>query len=454
MEKKIYFVQPSYRRKDGNYLKRWNLFTDCMRPAILSALIPPDWHKKYCLEYFEDIDYETDAPIVGMSSQGFDINHLREVGLQFKKRGKKVILVGDRDQFSEKLLGDVCDAVVHGHPSKKEMRQILDDALNHRLSNRYTFDVSIDFPFDYSVLKGKPLGYIPAISSLGCFYHCEYCCHIWMYKARYYLRSMDNVLTDIHEARKLKKFIGFLDANLYNDRDHLKNLCRGILTEKLGIYWGGQSTIDIGDDTEMLGLLKRSGCRVLFIGLETLNQNNLDRLNKPFQAHSYYERIKNIRKKGIYVVAYFILGFDEDTKESFDEVCKFIRHAHVDLPIINLLIPVPGTTVFKRLQREGRLHIQSESEFIEKNPLYSVPCNHCLYTPERMTAEEAEKYYLNLVNRISTIPAILRRSVIRNPFMAFISFIINYYFRTEYKLMAQDEEYKKYPEKSKRRLED
>jgi radical SAM superfamily enzyme YgiQ (UPF0313 family) len=408
-----------------------------MRPAIISAVIPSDWEKEFCLEYFEDINYNTDAPLIGMFSQGFDINHLREVVLEFKKRGKTVIMVSDRDNFSEKILGSVCDSVVHGHPNKNDMINILEDARNNRLSKRYLVDVNIDFPFDYSVLKDRPLGYIPVISSLGCHYHCEYCCHMWMYKSHYYLRSLKNILADLHTAQKIKKLIGFLDANIYNDRDHLKGLCQGILEENLKILWGAQSTIDIGDDAEMLDLMKLSGCRVLFIGLETLSQINLNKLNKPFQAQSYFERVKKIRKKGIYVVAYFMIGFDEDDRNTFEDLYEFIQLAHIDLPIINLLIPVPGTTIFKRFQNEGRLFIEDEKEFIEKSPLYSVPNNHCLFTPKNMTAQEAETYYLRLVSRVSTLPAILRRSLLPNPLMAVISFIINYYFRTEYKIMAK-----------------
>ena len=133
-----------------------------------------------------------------------------------------------------------------------------------------------------------------------------------------------------------------------------------------------------------------------------------------------------------------MLGFDEDDRNTFEDLYDFIQCAHIDLPIINLLIPVPGTTIFKRFQNEGRLFIEDEAEFIEKSPLYCVPNNHCLFTPKNMTAQEAETHYLRLVSRVSTLPAILRRSLLPNPFMAVISFFINYYFRTEYKLMTKN----------------
>src|SRR4030042_4440066 len=104
MKKKIYLIQPTYRNVDGRLLKGTSLFIHSLVLPILSATIPTDWKKEFCLEYFEDVNYQSDASVVGISSMGYDLVHGCEIAETFKKQGKVVILGGYQAYFSRDRL--------------------------------------------------------------------------------------------------------------------------------------------------------------------------------------------------------------------------------------------------------------------------------------------------------------------------------------------------------------
>ncbi len=104
MKKKIYLIQPTYRNVDGHLLKGTNLFIHSLVLPILSATIPSDWEKEFCLEYFEDINYDTDASVVGISSMGYDLIHGMEIAEAFTKQEKIVIFGGYQAHFSRNRL--------------------------------------------------------------------------------------------------------------------------------------------------------------------------------------------------------------------------------------------------------------------------------------------------------------------------------------------------------------
>src|SRR5208283_6244383 len=94
IRRKIYFIQPTYRDQNGHLLKGSSIFIHSLALPTLSAAVPPYWEKEFCLEFFEDVNYDSDASVIGISSMGYDIIHGHEIAEEFKKRGKTVIFGG------------------------------------------------------------------------------------------------------------------------------------------------------------------------------------------------------------------------------------------------------------------------------------------------------------------------------------------------------------------------
>jgi radical SAM superfamily enzyme YgiQ (UPF0313 family) len=442
MKRKIYLVQPTYRDRDGRLLKAGHsLFTHSLAIPALSAAVPPSWEKDYCLEYFESVNLETDAPVVGISCLGYDLFRGRELAKEFRKRGKIVVFGGYASELWKDVIQSVADTVVCGNPGKARVAEILADVERGRLLPEYRCETDLDYQFDYSVLARKRIAnrifFMPALASVGCSNQCEFCCAAARYKGRYYLRSLDVVMADLRALQGLTRHFVFVDSNFYLDREHVLRLSQRILEERLGLSWSAESTINVGDDSEVLALLKRSGCRALLIGIETLSQRNLKQMQKPFAVERYRDQIRNIQKAGIIVAGFFIFGLDEDDRSTIDEFCAFVRDLDIALPFFNFLCPVPGTRFHDRMRSEGRLLAVGEDSYLQQNVMYGVPTHRCLFQPKRMSPREAELAFVELHERLSSLPAIVRRSVSRGPVMGPAVFLMNLGVRRETRAIAR-----------------
>ena len=201
--------------------------------------------------------------------------------------------------------------------------------------------------------------------------------------------------------------------------------------------WGAQITVDIGDDLEALRLLYKAGCRLLFIGMETLSQQNLSGVNKKYMVQSYSQRLQNIDQSGIKVAGYFMFGLDNDTTETPQMLYDFISSVKISIPILNILIPVPGTRIYQRLKQEHRILFDEEQELLKNNSFYNSACNTCFFIPKLMTAEQTERGFLELYGKLATYSQIMKRSLSFNPVMMAFLLGMNIVFRREYLSMKR-----------------
>ncbi len=410
MKRKVYLIQPSFRKMDGNIVKGWSQVNCSLDLSIISASIPSSWEKSFCFEYYDDIDYNTDASVIFLTAMTNDIRHAYNIARKLKEKGKTIIFGGHLDTFAESIMQRACDSIYYGIPGPEQIEAILEDAYAGILQSEYHCGVNIDFPFDYSLFRGKKVRYLQIMTTVGCRFNCDYCCHTLYYGGKFWLRNLDHVISDLKEARKQTRFIAFRDINLYNHREHLIELCRRIIEEKINIRWGAQSPVYIGNDPEILNLMYRSGCRLLFLGLETLNQNNLKIVHKYFKVANYGENISSIRKAGINVAGYFMFGFDHDTPESFDQVYDFVQQNSLSVVMLNIYIPNPGTRLFEKIKKEGRLDIPDVETFMALDPVYGMPNSRIYFTPKGMSREELATGFLNLARKLTSYKQIIRRS--------------------------------------------
>jgi radical SAM superfamily enzyme YgiQ (UPF0313 family) len=170
-------------------------------------------------------------------------------------------------------------------------------------------------------------------------------------KMRY--RNIDNVVEEIKAAPS--KYIFFVDDNLTINKRYAKELMRAI--KPLGISWGCMSSIDVATDDELLGLMAESGCFNILIGFESLNPASLDETNKLHnKAATIYEpAIQKIHAHGIHINASFVVGFDNDTLQEFDNIFDFAMRTNMPSVNLHLLAAPPGSEIYKKYKTEGRL---------------------------------------------------------------------------------------------------
>jgi len=432
VNKSIYLIQPTYRDNDGRLLKGKRLYAISLALPAVSATIPADWKKEFCFEYFDDINFDTAASVIGISSMGYEIFRGIEIADEFRKRGKLVLFGGFQPQISTAFVEPHCDAVIHGNPGVVDMAGILRDAESGRLRKLYRCGVDLNYRVDYSIVDPARTIFTPVFTSVGCRNRCSYCCIASLYGGRYRLRPLTHVLSELDELHRTTRRIAVVDTNVYNNPLYLRRLCQEMISRKYHFTWGAQCTVDIGDDPETLALLKKAGCCVLFIGMESITQSNLDDMHKHYTVASYRRTIATIHRAGLRIAAFFIYGMDGDTHETAAELSRFINRNNIALPMINVLVPTPGTPLYERLKREGRILTTEEQDFLKNNIAYNSSFSLCYYLPATMTPAEVEEGFLDLLGRLSGYPRLLRRSLSRHISLTLFLLIMNRAFRKEY----------------------
>lgn len=158
--------------------------------------------------------------------------------------------------------------------------------------------------------------------------------------------------------------------------------------------WGGQMSIDLAKDDELLELAVASGCLSIFIGIESINTKNIRHINKAHvnKVDEYTRLLGKIRAKGIEIFGSFIVGLDEDTEESFEDIYNFIKKNDINFPAVSILTPFPGTYLYKQMDNEGLI--------IDRNwDRYNL--TQAVYRPKNMSTAELQFMYNELVYKLT-----------------------------------------------------
>ena len=350
---KILLVSPSV---DPNEKTNKQMMMPQLALIILQGLTPKEHQVVTVDEEAESIDLEHDCDLVGISFMTPNASRAYWLAREFKKRGKTVVLGGVHPTLLPDEASPYGDSVVIGE-AEGVWAELLEDYKNGCLKKIYHNprpDLSIYVPKDFSkIIKRGLFSLVPIMTSRGCPYHCDFCCVTDLFGKEIRHLPVDNIVRDIKESGR-NNFM-FLDDNIIGHPSYAKELFAAL--KPLKISWVGQSSISLlVNDDELLKLAAESGCKGLFIGLESVKEAQMNSLRKSFKSLEGLENaLKKMRKAGIFVHASMIFGFDEDTKEVFDDTVKFLIKNKVHTVSFNVLTPYPGTKTFQKMKEEGRL---------------------------------------------------------------------------------------------------
>lgn len=212
----------------------------------------------------------------------------------------------------------------------------------------------------YDLLGARPYNRFTVQTTRGCPWRCDFCASTVMLGQPYRKRPVEDVIRDIVAIQRVRPrpFIEFADDNTFVDKSWGKELCRRL--ERLRVPWFAETDISVADDPALLEMMRKSGCRQVLIGLESPDQSPLEgiELRRNFKARraaDYADAIREIQSHRITVNGCFILGLDRHTPDIFEQVLEFsIENALFDVQI-TILTAFPGTPLYDRLQREGRI---------------------------------------------------------------------------------------------------
>ncbi len=212
----------------------------------------------------------------------------------------------------------------------------------------------------YDLLADRPYNRFTVQTARGCPWRCDFCASTVMLRQPYRKRPIEHVVRDIRAITQLRRrpFIEFADDNTFVDKAWGKELCRAL--RPLRLKWFTETDISLADDPELLDLMRRAGCKQVLIGLESPGRRALEGIElranfKARRAEGAIEAIRTIQRHGITVDGCFVLGLDEHTPAVFQEVLDFVLAVPLYEVQITVLTPFPGTPLYARLEREGRL---------------------------------------------------------------------------------------------------
>ena len=429
--KKILLIQPTPYDQRGDLVKKDRLFFVGLALPLLAALTPEEYEVELCYETIEDVPFDTDADLIGISSMGHAVMRTIDIAKKFKELGKTVILGGYMVSLMPEEAKQYCDSVMIGD-AEEIWAEMIHDYSRGELKKVYKKKLEkLTTPLPkYELLLNKKIGnFLPVQAGRGCPKTCSFCSVYCLYRGQYLKREISEVIRDIKRVKELgfKQFL-LLDDNIFSNRDYAIELCTEI--KKLKMKWMTQCSIDIAKDEELLKLIADSGCYVLSFGLESITKESLKSMNKAWaNPDKYSEQIKIIRKYGIDISTEMVVGADGDTLETIKNTAKFISDNHIAVPRFYILTPIPGTKFFDEMQEQNRIY---------NTDIYSYNACEAVHIPKNMTPEELTKAYWDLYNEVYSIKSIVKRTLLtrtifRRPIDALFYFAVNLFYRSQIK---------------------
>jgi len=231
---------------------------------------------------------------------------------------------------------------------------------------------------------------VPIESGRGCPYGCDFCTVTGFFGDSIRFRSNESVVNELLMLKSLEKrqkgkiAVFFIDDNFAINSRRTKSLLREIIAREAQVPWVAQISMNLLRDEELVSLIAQSGGKWIFMGLESIDPENLKSVTKGFNKPDEYKAIlERLARHGLYAITSFIFGMDNDRPGVAQRTLEVIRAWPPGLPVFGVLSPFPATPLYDRLVSSGRL--TRPKHWLEFKPFTMV------FSPLGISAEQAEK---------------------------------------------------------------
>jgi radical SAM superfamily enzyme YgiQ (UPF0313 family) len=332
--------------------------------ATLAALCPPDWEITIVDENIEAVPLQPAADLIGICGMAVQFPRQKQLLEHYRSRGYSTVAGGSYASLCpEKYLG-LADTVIAGE-AEYVWRQFCED-FRHGVPQRLYHETGTvaltDSPTPrFDLLKLDRYSNASIQYSRGCPFRCEFCDIIVMFGRRPRVKSPEQIGRELDALRAQQvRRVFFVDDNLIGNRPQAKMLLAYLAEyqrrHRYAFSLGTEASLNLAQDGELLALMRAANFTWVFIGIETTDEASLKETRKTQNTgNDILASVRRIYAHGIDVLAGFIVGFDNDTLETFHRQRDFIMAAGIQSAMIGLLHALPRTPLFERIQREGRL---------------------------------------------------------------------------------------------------
>ncbi|HCU24964.1 MAG TPA: B12-binding domain-containing radical SAM protein [Deltaproteobacteria bacterium] len=332
--------------------------------ATLAALTPSDWEIEIVDENVEAIDWMATADIVGVCGMGVQAPRQKEILRHFKSKGCFVVAGGSYASLCPEEYTGLADAVISGE-SEYIWPQFCQDYLagNPKALYQETGTVNLhDSPCPrFDLLKLELYQRVSLQFSRGCPFLCEFCDIIIMFGRTPRNKTTAQIEKELDCLREQGvRGVFFVDDNFIGNKKLAKDLLAFLeeyqIRHNYRFNFGTEASVNLADDEALLNGMRRANFEWVFMGIESPSEASLLETKKVQNAKGdLLEKIRKIYASGLDVMAGFIVGFDSDDATIFERQRRFIEASGIVISMAGVLVALPKTPLYKRLQASGRL---------------------------------------------------------------------------------------------------
>jgi radical SAM superfamily enzyme YgiQ (UPF0313 family) len=429
--RKMLFIEPRSPRE--------HIFSRVAIPRLGSLLLGTILQQqgievKVVVEEISTPDYRTldfQPDLVGISSISSTAPRAYELADFYRSQGLPVVLGGAHPSFlpleglehadyvicgeAEEALPELIHALENGG-NLTEIKNLCyrdGDTIRQNPWRPFLGDLdSLPIP-NYNLIHGwKPQnrkGIVSIATSRGCPFNCTFCSVILLFGRKHRVNSIDRVIEEIRQNGLQSRHIFFCDDNFTADRKRAKELCERIIAEGLKIEWSAQVRVECAKDAELLDLMAKSGCYIVFVGLESINPATLKAYNKAQTVEGIKDCVVNFHKFGIKVHGMFVFGSEEDHYQVIRDTVKFSRQLDLDSLQYLILTPVPGTAFYKEMEAQNRIICRDWSQY---------DGHHTVFQPRQFTPYELQMETTRAMKKFYSWTSVVKRLIARDLFFA------------------------------------
>ena len=337
----------------------------------VAALCPKNWTLRLIDRSFEDL-LDTDilwADLVMVSGMRVQKDDIRETLLRARALGKRTMIGGPFASSEPELLLSLADHLVVGEPDEI-FHEIAADVERGSAKRLYVVkdkpDVSKTPPPRFDLLKIEKYASMAVQFSRGCPFQCEFCDIITIYGRKPRTKRPSQLLAELDVLFELgwREQVFIVDDNFIGNHKLALELALKLeewqKSHDYALLFYTEASIDLAQRPGLIEAMVKANFFYVFIGIESPSPKSLIEAKK-FQnlRRDPLESIRFIQSEGLWVTAGFIIGFDSDTEEIFEQQRDFIERAAIPWAMAGFLQAPPSTPLFDRMLKEGRLLMES-----------------------------------------------------------------------------------------------
>jgi radical SAM superfamily enzyme YgiQ (UPF0313 family) len=357
----------------------WSFDETCLRsgrkvlcPPIglltVAAMLPADWELRLVdlnARNLADADWDW-ADVVMVGGMIAQRDSFRDVLMEARRKGKTVVAGGPYPtSLPDEILACGCDFLVRGE-AEETLPQLLSALREGRaggvIEAQARPDVTASPVPRFDLLKIDDYVVMSVQTSRGCPFDCEFCDVVNLYGRRPRFKTPEQVLAELEAVYRLghRGWVFITDDNFIGNKSHARALLAALTpwNQERGepfSFWT-QATVNLGQDRELIDRMTAANFNTVFIGIESPDEDVLASARKFHNiSNPLLESLDNISRNGLSIVGSFIVGLDGEKPGAGERICSFVEQSAIPIVMINLLQVLPNTSLWKRLEQDGRL---------------------------------------------------------------------------------------------------